>query len=232
MEEAAAARKEDAAAFYADIEKFYENVSHEVLLREAVAVGFPLRLLKPLLALYSGPWAVVVNGAAGAILQAVGTILAGCSCATVLAKVLLHRLLARGTALYSSVQAKNVVDDVSLAAQGSACQVAALLGSASLVLLQGLADLRLPLSHRKTVYTATSVRVALRLASRWRLAGFHFKRVRAMRNLGVDNGVAQLAGRGGRRGRPVAMRSAGRTRSELRVVCSSLVPRPRNARRR
>ena len=83
----------DVATLFADIEKFYEFVSHEVLRNEAHAGGFPHDLLRALCGLYVGPRVAVFDGVVSEVIEAGGTILAGCSCATVLAKVLVYRLL-------------------------------------------------------------------------------------------------------------------------------------------
>ena len=91
IEEAALARGVQVASLFADLAKFYEWVSHEILAREAKAVGFNMRLLRALFGLYKGKRAIVYKGAVGQVVDAVGTILAGCSNATTLAKVIWHR---------------------------------------------------------------------------------------------------------------------------------------------
>ena len=58
-----ALRKLEVGSVFLDIEKFYENVSLQVLLQEAMAMRFPPRLLKALLATYSGPRVVWYDGA-------------------------------------------------------------------------------------------------------------------------------------------------------------------------
>ncbi len=49
LEEAAVSSGQHSGSFFADLHKFYEFVSHEVLLSEAQEVGYPLRLLRALM---------------------------------------------------------------------------------------------------------------------------------------------------------------------------------------
>jgi hypothetical protein len=83
----------ECGSFFSDLEKFYEKVEHRMLAEEAVATGFPSPLLFALLGLYSAPRAISYNGCCSKATRIFGTILAGCSCATTLAKVSLYRLL-------------------------------------------------------------------------------------------------------------------------------------------
>ena len=105
--------------FFAGIEIFYDFVSHAILAAEGDADGFPEGLLRALCGFYAGPRVVGYGQACSEVIEAGGTILAGCSCATVLAKVLVFRLLSGLQGKYAGMHVKNVVDDISLQVAGT-----------------------------------------------------------------------------------------------------------------
>ena len=174
----------EVATLFGDIEKFYEFVSHEVLTNEADADGFPLDLLKALCGLYGGARVAVFDGMVSDAIDCGGTILAGCSCATTLAKVLVYRLLRSLNKKYCGLHIKNVVDDVSLQMIGTVKFIKENLGRAGLHFARGLQGLRLPLSVAKTSFVASSKELANTLEKEW--AEFNFRAQDVCRNLGTD----------------------------------------------
>ena len=108
-----------AASILADLLKFYELVSHDALRREAEAVGFNLRLLRALCVIYSSPRIALAGGCASEPFAVGGTIAAGCSCATGLAKVMLIGLLRLVRGSSPLVTVKNIVDDVGIMCYGT-----------------------------------------------------------------------------------------------------------------
>ena len=174
----------DVATLFTDIEKFYEFVSHSVLASEAEADGFPLDLLRALCGLYAGERAASFEGVVSDVIVAGGTILAGCSCATALAKVLVYRLLRSLSGKYAGLHLKNVVDDVSIQVVGTSRFVANNLGRAGREFAEGLRDLRLPLSVDKTCFVASSLALEQLLQAEWFAYGFKVKDT--CRNLGTD----------------------------------------------
>ena len=96
------------------LKKFYEFISHDVLAREAKAVGFSLKLLRALTTMYAGWRACSLNGAAGEPFCATGTVIAGCSCAVAVARVMIIRLLRRATGAFPEARLTNIVDDVAI----------------------------------------------------------------------------------------------------------------------
>ena len=173
----------EVASFFSDLAKFYEQVEHEILAREGSEVGFPTPLLTALLGFYSCDRALSYNGACSVAFSVPGTILAGCSCATTCAKVVLHRLLLGLVESYSGLFLVNVVDDCSLTCLGSARYVTDTMSRAVRQFTSGMADLRLPLAAEKTVFQA-SKGVAKQLGAEWVSRGF--SRKRSHRNLGID----------------------------------------------
>ena len=168
MEHFALAKGMQSGALDCDLDKVSERVDREVLVQEAEAVQFPLALAVAACQLYAVPRMISFMGAVSTIFEALGTILAGCSLATTLARVLLYRLLVRVAASRPSVALRNVVDDVSGQALGASMRVAQQLGQAGRELADGFAQLRLVLSVRKTWYLASSQLVADGLEAIWK----------------------------------------------------------------
>ena len=82
--------------------------------------------------------------------------------------MLVYRLLRGLTGAYPGLHLKNVVDDVSLQVVGTVRFVVNTLGPAGLAFARGLEELRLPLSHGKTVFVASSSEVRGKLEDAWR----------------------------------------------------------------
>ena len=87
----AQARRLDAATLLIDLKKFYKTVFHGRSLEEALATNYPVRLLRAQCALFSGSRAVQFNQATKAPFCVTGTIIAGETSATALARMLLVR---------------------------------------------------------------------------------------------------------------------------------------------
>jgi len=178
-------------SLFLDMAKFYEVISHQVLLEEAAAVDFPLALLKGALELYSGPRAIVQGRGASDIFECSGTILPGCSMATTIARVMLQRLLLGISEAYPRLYLYNVVDDLSFTVVGSQEMVARELGQIGLETQQWLRRLRLPLSQGKSKFMGTSPWLTRRLGQVWGQLGW--KRCLTTRNLGTDAAVRKTA---------------------------------------
>ncbi|CAK0793246.1 unnamed protein product [Prorocentrum cordatum] len=179
------------ASLFLDIRKFYEHVRHDVLWTPAQRFGFNLKLLRGLLAIYQAPRIVLAGGMASAPFGASGTVLAGCACATAVAKLpLLGGLLAAG-AHRPLATLRNLVDDVSLQAVGSARLVVDQLAGASGEVLRHLRAHHLPLNEGKSVFLASSAQVADGLVASWAALGSEVKRGSQARNLGTDANVTR-----------------------------------------
>eukprot|EP00959_Pyramimonas_sp_CCMP1952_P133010 2780816-Pyramimonas_sp.AAC.1 len=124
----AAVRGLDTATLATDLDKFYERVCHFVLFNEGEGCGFPVKLLRAACGLYAGPRAISFRGCVSGVIRAVGTVLAGCSLATSLARVLVYRLLTTLAAAHPSVHIRNVIDDISAQSLGTGFHVVSQLG--------------------------------------------------------------------------------------------------------
>ncbi|CAK0815915.1 unnamed protein product, partial [Prorocentrum cordatum] len=208
----------EAASLFLDISKFYEHVRHDVLWANAVRFGFNLRLLRGLLTSYQAPRMILAAGMASPAFGTTGTVLAGCACATAVAKLpVLGALLAAGAAC-PLVTPRNVVDDISLQAVGTARLVKQQMLASSCEVVRQLREQHLPLNESKSVFLASSPQLAKELSEAWAAQGLTFKRGLQARNLGTDanitrRGVHEGAVRavgGLRRGRRLGvLRSAG-----------------------
>ena len=120
--EAARARGLDSAAFLGDLKKAYEKVGHRRLWQECAAVGFSLRLLRVLLAIYGGPRRIFIQGAYSRAVTLAATIVAGCTMATTMLRVFLTRVLDRFTAVWD-IPLAVYIDDLSLDVVGKASKI-------------------------------------------------------------------------------------------------------------
>ncbi|CAK0891345.1 unnamed protein product, partial [Prorocentrum cordatum] len=217
-DEAPASIHGQAASLFLDISKFYEHVRHDVLWANAVCFGFNLRLLRGLLTSYQAPRMILAAGMASPAFGTTGTVLAGCACATAVAKLpVLGALLAAG-ATCPLVTPRTVVDDISLQAVGTARLVKLQMVAASCEVVRQLREQHLPLNESKSVFLASSPQLAKELSEAWAAHGFTFKRGLQARNLGTDANItrrgvhegAVRAASGLRRGRRLGvLRSAG-----------------------
>ena len=98
--------------------------------------------------------------AAGLSLPLRRTILAGCSGATAIAKLLHRRLLKGILAKLSTIRVKNVVDDIALRAVGPARTIMKQVAQETVELKDGLKKVGLPMSSNKTVFLANSTQAA------------------------------------------------------------------------
>ena len=105
---------------------------------------------------YLAPRRARVGTCLSAAVQANGTVVAGCSCATALAKLLLISAL-RAAALAAPIaRVLNVVDDVSGHVTGACTMVAQQLAAAYRAFCAKVKEANLPLSRNKTKALATS----------------------------------------------------------------------------
>ncbi|CAK0803810.1 unnamed protein product, partial [Prorocentrum cordatum] len=188
-----------AGSLFLDIVKFYENLRHDVLWSCAIEHNFNLRLLRGLLAMYQAPRFICFAGLVSDGFCSQGTVLAGCACATTLAKLpLLGPLRAVSSGGRLLVMGRNVVDDVALQALGTRRLVVEQLGGAGAEMARQLGAMHLPLSAKKSVFLASCSGLAQELGEYWGAHGIKFERVHQARNLGTD---ASITMRGVREGR-------------------------------
>ena len=84
-----------------------------MLLGEARAARFPMRLCWMAVQTYVQPRAIKAYGGLSNAVVSLQGILAGCSMATTLLMVLLHRSLTRAVAAFPNVRPRALIDDIS-----------------------------------------------------------------------------------------------------------------------
>ncbi|CAK0861013.1 unnamed protein product, partial [Prorocentrum cordatum] len=204
----------DTGSLFLDIAKFYGNLRHDVLWRCGVEHGINLRVLRGLLVLYQSPRFICLVGLATESFSTKGARLAGCVCATTVAKLpVLGALRAASAGGIPLVVARNVADDIALQAVGTERLVASQLGSAGLKVARILRDQHLPLSAAKTTFLASSPSLGRQLGEYWKSQGWAFRETLQARNLGTD---AVITRRGVHEGR---VRAAGALRRARRLGC-------------
>ena len=175
-----------AAAGALDLAKFYEHVSHAALRREAEDLGCPGELVRLLCIGYRMPrrakWGLTVSDE----LEVNGTLAAGCSCATGLAKVMMHRTLCQLARLYPTVRYQNVVDDVMIQAIGRAEEVRRQVPEAMIKLVDLLEAKDLVVAWHKTKFMASDEITAEAVRLGMKESGVALDRVTGARNLGCD----------------------------------------------
>ena len=145
------------ASTFLDLAKFYEMVGHGIFLREAQAVGFDLHPTACLIGSWGGLRFLELEGAASGPLCCHGSVLAGCSATTSVAKVLVLRLIRTSRLWAPTLRVWNVVDDFAMFSAGPARAVLAAVGQGVKCFTRGLRELGLPLSQGKSKLLCSSV---------------------------------------------------------------------------
>ena len=191
--EAATAMRKHYASSLSDLKKAYENVCHPQLAREAAALGFPLRLLKLALFFYRLPRVITIRGCATAMVRTSQTIVAGCSFATTLMRVVFMRTIDAIIVRHPRVTPFVVVDDVTLTTVSrSQDGASADLENALVDLTTCLeADCHMVVNESKSVIIANTAAVVKSIVARnerYENAGAAYAR-----NLGVDFSAGKRA---------------------------------------
>ena len=178
--------QEEAASFYVDLLKYYEHIGHAELKIAAQAWGFDLGLLRALCCTYVAPRRARIGACLSDAMVANGTVVAGCSCATALAKLVLLSALRAAAIAAPIARLLNVVDDVSAHVTGARSMVAQQLGATYRAFCAKVKEANLPISRHKTKALATSkeLRLALMKQPGWDIGPDDF--VDVHRDLGGD----------------------------------------------
>ena len=158
-------KQQAAASVFLDLHKFYECISHRVLWEQAKRWGFPLHLLRACLMMYSGFRACTVGGITNEPFRAYGTIIAGCSSATAIAKLLTMTAIDAIARARPSVKVTNMADDVVLQGVGGALLAILEMLAALQGLLANFVLLMVPIAQKKTDMIANSNEVELGLVT-------------------------------------------------------------------
>ena len=158
---AAKGRQQSAASLLLDLAKFYEHVGHDHLWEEGRKTRFPTRLLACWCASYEGWRFLEADKCATFPFWAFGTILPGCSGATMAAKLMLATLLETVATSLPTYRLWNVVDDISGHVADTPKIVQVLTAEAGRLLVEGLQArgwTRLPFCGLTALHTGISPR--------------------------------------------------------------------------
>ncbi len=174
-----------AASTLDDLESFYESLSRDRLLEEAMALNFPLPIARACLAMYAGPRMLLLQGQAARELHPTRGIIAGCAIATTLVKVYYMRAFDKLVEqLPEGVDLEVYIDDVVLSADGDPGKVVSALADARAKLLRTVTDdLECKIAAGKTAVVATNKVTTARLAD---ACGIPAAATAAAVDLGVD----------------------------------------------
>ena len=194
MQAEAARDDEEAACIIADIDKCYENVSHEKLVCAAKVHGFPLGILRLCIGMYRAARAVTWGGVFSKWVFSPRTLVPGCSVALWLLQLVmltpLDELLSQLPRQVINLEV--YVDDASLQLRGKKGEVFGAAVRASKALISAFEDgACLPISKTKGKVVASTAALATRIASSLKRWGY--QAMKAVTILGVD----AAAGRAG-----------------------------------
>ncbi len=149
-----------------DLAKCFERVPHDLLVAEAVALNYPLPLLRLSLAAYGLPRVMTIDGVCSSMVIARQGITAGSGMATTELRVLLLRLLDRVRAKYPGIGLAAYVDDIAADVAGTDARAIEIMCGAGDMLCSGLRGLRLQLSAGKCKVVTSSKTVTSTIAQR------------------------------------------------------------------
>ncbi len=184
-QEAGVAGAQTAGMVLEDLASLYEGINRDVLADEAMALGFPLPLIRACYAAYSGPRMVALHGRLAKETHPRQGIIAGCPFATSLIKVFMLRAIDRAKErLPIDVAVDIYIDDVAISTFGSNEEVARKLTLAYDIICTALVEeLGCTFAGDKTAVIATDKEVTRKLKEHLGVAGMVKD---AVPNLGID----------------------------------------------
>eukprot|EP00959_Pyramimonas_sp_CCMP1952_P474962 9503942-Pyramimonas_sp.AAC.2 len=153
------------ATLFLDPRKFYEHSSHAELLAAAEQVAFLKALIRAYCTVYRSPRRVPRQGAISRVIKPNGSVIAGCSGATSLARLLLVSVLRRVASTCPTVTLKSVIDETSFQSIGGQATASAELSTAFNLVTQGLQARGAPLAWNKLGLLASPPSLAKQLAA-------------------------------------------------------------------
>ncbi len=171
-QEAGTAEGDQAAVVAEDLAAFFETVSRDRLMAEAAALGYPPALLRGALAAYSSARMLTLHGRVAREVHPTVGVIAGCSLAMSLTKLLYLRELDGVAARLPPTLALDIhVDDVTISGIGPPHVVARDIVKAHGDLREAMERLGCRFADAKTSITATTRRLASQVASRLGVEG-------------------------------------------------------------
>ena len=166
-----------------DLVKAFERVPHDWLVHHAIALNYPIRILKLSVKAYLLGRVIIVDGVASPLIWAERGITAGSVFATIELRVLLISCMDRLVYRFPSVALTVYVDDTGLEVIGPARMAIQLIVVATRFLIDCLVEMRLELSPNKNVCCASRLAIAFEVCRQ--LSSVKFKVAGSAKSLGA-----------------------------------------------
>ena len=178
-----------------DLIKAFDKVPRWLLVREAVALGYPLKLLRLSIATYQLRRVIQVGKVVSKVVWAITGITAGSGFATTEMRLVMIRVIDRALTFSPTIKPTLFVDDLAAAVCAPAKHAIELMGGFIEYIADFIAETKQALSTTKSNLTASSKGVGEALIARWNKKGIiiHFQqRVKAL-GVGMGAGVRRNA---------------------------------------
>jgi len=157
-----------------DLVKAYDHVPHHLLVQEAIALGYPLWILRLTLAAYRAARVIRLDGAISSLIAPLCGITAGSGLADSEMRLMLVRIVDSICLKFRAVVPTLYVDDLALEMVGTADIILRDLGDATIKTCTSMALKLLEVSRKKSVCTASSPSLGYHFAARLRHFGIKF----------------------------------------------------------
>ena len=174
-------------AVYFDMEKFYDHVRLDLLLKEAIGQQYPPLLLLLSLQAFTGRRLLRADGCTSQFLQPSNSLGAGCRRANTFARIVLYEMLEQAHLRHFRVRTYQYVDDLVARTEGSQQSVCDSLTGAAITIFEGAAARGLKVSLAKTRVGGPKEIVGIVLQN-LKLAGFPVQTSAEVKDLGIGQG--------------------------------------------
>jgi len=178
-----------------DLIKAFDYVPRWLLVREAIELGYPLKLLRLSIATYQLKRVIRVGAVVSKVVSAITGITAGSGFATTEMRLVMIRVIDRALSLYPTITPTLFVDDLAAAVCAPAKLAINQMGGFIEYIADFIAGTKQALSDTKSNVTSSSRQVGEALVTRWKKNGIiiHFQlRVKAL-GVGFGAGVRRNA---------------------------------------
>ena len=160
-----------------------------LLLQEATALGYPLRVLRLSIATYLLERVIRIGRVVSKSVVAIRGITAGSGFATTEMRIIMIRIVDEACKLYPMIVPTLFVDDLATDVTAPAKFVVKQLGGVIETVAKFIDDTKQELSKTKSLLTATTAKIGDELCSRWKKMGILIKFRRKVKALGVGLGA-------------------------------------------
>jgi hypothetical protein len=192
--EAAAATGVQYAQVLLDLVKAFERIPYRVLLREAVRLGYPMRMIRLAIATYRMPRVIRVGTSYSDTIVAIRGIVAGSGLATTEMRLCMIDCVDSALRAHPTIEPTLFVDDLSGERDGSHKIIVKELGGFIEKVAKRVHDDDMELSQTKSVVTASNPQLGAEMVERLRPQAIkHMLRVKSL-GVGMAAGVRRNAG--------------------------------------